>query len=66
MRDSMRQLDPAARNPWMIATTHFQRRIGGYRLPRFDQLGFTRIDVAGQNERLRAGAAFGKPRSTSI
>jgi len=46
MRDGMTQLDPAARDPRMVAPAHFQRRLGGQRLPGFGQLGLARIDVA--------------------
>lgn len=60
MIESVRQLDPAAGHPGMIAPTHLERSIDGKRLPGLGDLALAGEDEPGQHQRLRARAAFGQ------
>src|SRR3546814_2234477 len=53
MIQGVRQLDPAARNPGMIATPQFNRRIFGPRLSGLFDLSLARIDYTGKDHGLR-------------
>src|SRR3546814_11669451 len=58
MIQGVRQLDPAARNPGMIATPQFNRRIFGQRLSGLFDLSLARIDSTGREHGLRTATAL--------
>src|SRR3546814_13878147 len=60
MSKGCRQLDPAARNPGMIAAPQFNRRIFGHRLSCLFDLSLARIDQTGKDHGLRTATALDK------
>lgn len=58
MRDGVRKLDAAARDPGVIASAHIQGGIESERLPGLGDPGLARVDQPGKDQGLRARAAF--------
>ena len=61
MVERVGELDAAARHPGMVAAAQLERRIGGKAGAGLVEPPLAAPDRAGQNQRLRLGAAFGKP-----
>ena len=60
MRECMRKLQPSAGDPRVVLTAYFKRRAIGQQIPRLlHPLGIAE-HLAGQDKRLRPGAAFRK------
>ncbi len=59
--ERMGKLDPAARNPRVVAPADFDRGTGGEQLAGLGDLALARKDQPGQDQSLGAGAAFGQP-----
>ena len=60
MRQPVRQLHPAARNPRVVLAAERERPVGGEGLARLFDPGLAGEHLAGQDQRLGAGAAFGE------
>ena len=60
MSQRMLELDAAAGNPGMVLAAHLQRRVGGERLAGLVDPPFAGEHLAGEDQRLRAGAALGQ------
>ena len=61
MLQPMRQLDPAARHPRMIAALDGQQRIVGEQVPRLRHPPVTNKHIPRQDQRLRPSPALGQP-----
>ena len=61
MLDRMRQLDPAARHPGVIAPAHIERRVQGQLLAGLGQFLFAAEHQPRHDQRLRARPALHEP-----
>ncbi len=61
MRQRVRELDAAARNPGVVEPADFERDVVADRMAGLVEAAIARPDAAGEDERLRARARFDEP-----
>src|SRR5205814_504499 len=61
MRQPMVKLDPPARNPWMVLTAHFQRRVPGKQFASLGELLLAAEHRPRHDQRLRAATTLRQP-----